>query len=41
MGQSTTWKETCIEFKKCTDCKFWADMHKSYWDFCPIRTISL
>ena len=41
MGQSTTWKETCIEFKKYADCRFWANMYKIYWDFCSVRVISL
>ena len=41
MGQSTTWKETCIKFKKYADCMFWKNIYKIYWDFRSVRIISL
>ena len=40
-GQSKTWIETCIEFKKYIECSFWANIHKIYWNFHSIRIISL
>ena len=40
-GPSTTWKETCIKFKKYADCRFWANIYKIYWDFRSVRIISL
>ena len=37
-GQSTTWKEACInKFKKYVDCRFWANIYKIYWDFGSVR----
>ena len=39
-GQSKTWNETCIKFKKYADCRFWANIYKIYWDFCSVTIIS-
>ena len=48
--QTTTSKETCIEFKKCSKClrkksifakTFWANIYNIYWDFCSVRITSL
>ena len=39
--QTTTWKETCVEFKKYAKCKLWTKIYQIYWDFCFIRTILL
>ena len=41
MSQSTTWRKTRIEFNKYTECRFWANIYKIYWDFCSVRIISL
>ena len=35
--QSTTWKGTCIKFKKYADCRFWANIYKIYWNFHSAR----
>ena len=40
-GQSTTWKETRIEFKKYAEGRFRENIHKIYWNFCSVRIISL
>ena len=40
-SQSTRWKETCIEFKKYADCRFWANTYEVYWNFRSVRIISL
>ena len=41
MGQCTTWKETCVKFKKYTDWRFWVNILEIYWDFCSVKIISL
>ena len=41
MTQTTTWKETCIEFIKHAECRLWAKIYEIYWDFCSARIISL
>ena len=40
-SQTTTWKETCIEFKKYAEWRLWANIYEMYWDFHFIRIISL
>ena len=40
-GQSTTWIETCIKFKKYIECSFWANIHKIWWNFHSVSIISL
>ena len=40
-GQTMTWKETCIKFKKYKECRLWPNIYGIYWDFCSARAISL
>ena len=39
--QTTTWKETCIEFIKYAECRLWVNIYKIHWDFRSTRIISL
>ena len=41
MSQTTTWKESCIEFIKYTECRLWVNIYKIHWDFHYARIISL
>ena len=41
MGQTTTWKETCIEFTKYAESRLWANIYEIYWDFRFTIIISL
>ena len=40
-GQTTTWKETCIEFDTYTECRLRANIYEIYWDFRSAKIISL
>ena len=40
-SQSAIWKETRIKFKKYSECSFWTNMYKFFWDFCSIGITSL
>ena len=40
-GQTTTRKETWIEFIKYAECRLWANIYEIYWDFHSARIISL
>ena len=40
-GQTTTWKETCIEFMKYAKCRLWVNIYKIYWYFRSTRIMSL
>ena len=39
-GQTTTWKETFIEFIKYPECRLRANIYEIYWDFHSGRIIS-
>ena len=39
--QTTTWKETCIEFPKYAKYRLWANIDEIYWDFRSVRITSL
>ena len=40
-GQTKTWKETCIEFKKYSECRLWTNIYEIYRDFHSAKNISL